>query len=853
MGPILVILARDFNVFCCWSNLRPDPNRVQTDKIEGPTYNRAVVNAVSQILSLWLLGSLCLVGCSLKEGEEASQAIQTAVETGDKLSIEKVEIEFARESLSPPRLTFSLSLQTALQSRLGRNRGEAGERAPIPVDLEVALVETINDQAKVIAKSMTVEGHIDSNGKLGISEVSLAILNRPQADYQHPQANRPRWDLHFRLTPKGEAAGLGVAEATLPYQPGRRSGTPAPREVGSWERSNAPAAPNLDPAALRPRLFVRTAEYRFLGRDFEVDRFLKLTQLREYRITLNPKIIHPYVFQAGGQVEESPREGERYRLILTFAARGVGTSTRLENKRYLGRYETEVAVDAHQQLSLSVPLVFDFTEEPYLDSGIELFVEIAPTTQVLTGTTSSVPFEFRRPYISGLSLNPEPLSSDELERLLVPKEMPRRRVEFVSGRNRGTIVRPELPWLKSPYELATSAIEAATKRTLEKIDVSEGNEADERLGALSFTRAAMREFILSEAFRSAAVEPALPAAPQEPEIRNLRPLFTRSTSTIQCHRPANEPAPRLNLRGYDNLLRPRAGASPAPDLTALIRGGAESGPRLTQVERRFPNFEVRAFKVVDEVMTPKVAERVITHLDWAVTASFFNESSEFERDLQANQVSSSWEGSVMGYVNVGAGVEAEAGFKFLGNGGTAKAYANAGVEGRYGWVHRNQDMDIKESGTMTNRRERITVSENARFFVEQRTLTMDLKIQYCLLLTPKANQPALKQYLVCAKRRESPKESWYYISDYDLQHEQPVERRDLRERLLIKLVRGKDAYNSFKRLMTDQAKQFDVKSAKLVQVGVSPLLHDAFLRRDTPHSYFRDGGKFPGVLEIQLR
>jgi len=538
-------------------------------------------------------------------------------------------------------------------------------------------------------------------------------------------------------------------------------------------------------ATVAARVSAHSIEYRFLGRSFEMDRHLRLSQTREYRVTLSPQWS-----RTDGEPSSTIPEGEKFRMSVLFAGAGKGTHAPLESKRFLSRYDAVVEVNAHNQIVANVPLRVDFPEEPQLDAGLEVFVELStvePTDAKSFATSQQ--FEARKPRGGG-SLAPEPFDVDGLQSRLVPREMPMDRIAFG---NLGTVVKPALPWEKSPYDLLLSSLKGAAPG-LEVHEVSE-----------------------------------LPLPPKPDPFADLpklegnqpRTSFTsKGKVTIDCHRPTSADFP-------------------------LLKGGLPSVIVRKPAPPRWPGFVEREIEVMDSLVSANLPPPRIADDSWQFTASIFHESSDFERTLQSKQSVSSWEGGVMGYTN--HAVEAEAGVKFLGNGATYKGAV--GVDARFGWWHRDQTASIRETnGFLVDNRNRVTLAEHRVLYVEERAFNFQANTRRCLLLTPVEGNKAPAR-LYCVREKKLVKENWYYIADFDFRHDVPVERRDLRERVLVKLLRGRDAYRRLKGLLSDGINEFRVSEVSAMDYGINPLLEEALQRKESVQSFFADGGIFPGVIE----
>jgi len=534
-----------------------------------------------------------------------------------------------------------------------------------------------------------------------------------------------------------------------------------------------------------PSVSALNIEYRYVGRRFEIDRHLQLSQTREYKITLTPRWRTPLAQANGNAQLVEIAEGEKFPLSVVFASAGAGTFAPLESRRFISRYETQVEVNAHHQIVAHIPMRIDFPEEPLLDAGLEIFLSLGPSSIV-----SSQQFEARKPAGSG-SLTPESFSLDDLQAMLLPRDMALRNYAF--GKS-GQVMKPYLPWTKSPYELLTSALLKASPN-LKVTEVKSLPRPPEKVGG---------------------------------DLTNTKELRTNVTM---------KSGKVISLPSFH------------PDEIAELRQSRTARDRLGMPkEPVWPGYAAREIEIIDELIEGTVTPPKVTDDTWQFTASFFHEASDFEREVKARHKVTSWEGGVMGFTSHSA--EVSAGFNFLGNG--AKYKGDVGVDARYGWWHRDQQATTTErDGIMVDKRNRVTLAEHRVLYSEERRFGFQAKVRKCLLLMPLAENKAVPQ-LYCIRELKRLKESWHYLADFDFRHDIPVERRDLRERMLIRLMRGRESYRRFKGVLQAAAREFHVRENSALTTGVNPLLEEALERRDSATSFFKDGGIFPGVVELNV-
>ncbi len=115
----------------------------------------------------------------------------------------------------------------------------------------------------------------------------------------------------------------------------------------------------------------------FLGRTFEVDRYLHLTTLRRWSLTLKPMVSRTSV--EGGTKSFELSEGTRLKLSVVLADPSVD-ATKDPIQGFISGYESEVAVNSSQQISTEVVFPVDFTDQPRLDSRGRIYITLTPVT-----------------------------------------------------------------------------------------------------------------------------------------------------------------------------------------------------------------------------------------------------------------------------------------------------------------------------------------------------------------------------------------------------------------------------------------------------------------------------------------
>lgn len=677
-------------------------------------------------------------------------------------------LSFASGCKTPARLDFDLSPVNRAGSPVLENGGARLEKEFL---LKACVADRFN-QRPILNETFRIDG---AEGSPNVATDTQGCVHwKEKIVYQLGEKN-PYRILDRKIVGTGTVAGeLALRLAIDPWRD----------LVIDTRFQSVPDAP-----AFVPSVSAVSFEYRYIGRRFELDRHLQLSQTREYRLTLTPRW-HTPLSQANGSAQPVEiAEGETLRLAVVFASAGIGTLATLESRRFLSRYETSVRVNAHHQIVVPVPMRIDFPEEPMLDAGLEIFVELSPGEgRDGKAVVTSQQFEARKP-AGGGSMTPETFSLSDLQALLVPREMAMKTYAF--GKL-GEVKKPFLPWQKSPYQMLTDSL----KRAAPGLEIREVETLPEPP---------------KEKIETASVPDEAPRSR----------VVTREGKVLMLRRTTKEEL-------FDAMLPP----------VHRDRLG-EAKPSA------WPGYLARELEVMEELEEGSVGSPKVTDDTWQFTASFFHEASDFERDVQVHHDINSWEGGVMGFTSHSA--EWGAGLKVLGNGVNYKG--DAGVDARYGWWHRNQTATTQErDGVMVDKRNRVTLAEHRVLYSEERRFAFRAKVRKCLLLVPVAESKAVAK-LYCRRETKPVSESWHYLADFDFRHDIPVERRDLRERMLIRLMRGRESYRRFKDVLQRSVREFEVRESSALSLGVNSLLEDAIGRRDKADTFFKDGGFFPGVIE----
>ena len=740
------------------------------------------------------------------------------------LVLKRADVSFRDQKTGlSPQVVFDVNLTPSILHRdIGGGYEEETGLQRGRFRLEMTLIELALDSGKrtLIAKNDGIEETI-AQGQLVMPSVALELITVPKADFSRAERNRFRWEIYLKLTPVGQGLdGLMPAEGVLSYQPGQISGPVAPLKAGSIETLIANSAPkDGSRATLKPRLLLRDFSFEFKWRAFEIDKYLELNQIRDYEMIFTPELYYPFTFQTGAERRETLKTGDRFRFGFVFLAGMPDTEEKNGGRRFLSRFDSDVVVSADGRIHVDVPMRLRFSEEPYLDAVTSIVVELkADDSDTYLPTTTYRQFEARTPSGGKFFLNPREQSLDDLTSELVPREMQVLKSSYGEPSLHAQLSKPILPWQKEPMDLFLSAMRGRFPG-LVRIDVDEDAPKDPRFASLQMSRDFCRDLILSGGYSTPKRVPGKPApivAIPQPEPPKLT-RWERFKSFF----------------GWKKVV-------PKPEVPPLP-------VKIPEIEVPwFPGYEVHDVRIVDSLNRQPLSPQ-IRNLQWQMTASFYRAKDTFSRDTESRAKSRSWEGGVMGYVNAGA--EAEGGFKLFGNGTTA--HVAAGVEGRYGWMHRNQSSEITDLGVELADREAITAGELTILYGEERSFQLDMMVRDCLLLAPGADDLSRIPLLLCAKRHVIAPEAWYYMADFDFTHPQLVDHKDLRERSLMKLIRGKRSFDSFREMVTGRARRFEIRSAAPLAEGVSTLLDEAFFRRDQPLSFFQEGGIFPGILSIE--
>ena len=316
------------------------------------------------------------------------------------LLLKRAEVLFRDQKTgASPQVVFDVNLTpTVLHRDIGGAYEEDTGLQHGRFRLELALVEVGLDisERTLIGKNDGVEGDVQ-NGQLVMPSVPLRLVAVPQADFTRSERNRFRWELYFKLTPVGEGLdGLMPAEGVLSYQPGQSSGPITPLKLGTVQTLvDKSSLKENSRSHLKPRLVLEDYSFEFKSRSFEVDKYLELSQVRDYEMTFTPQLYYPFDFRSGAEKHEPLRTGEHFRFGFVFLAGMPDTTDKQGGRRFLSRFDSDVVVGEDARIHVDVPMRVRFSEEPYLDSSRQSSSSSRRTTWMITclppAITSSSP------------------------------------------------------------------------------------------------------------------------------------------------------------------------------------------------------------------------------------------------------------------------------------------------------------------------------------------------------------------------------------------------------------------------------------------------------------------------------
>ncbi len=361
-----------------------------------------------------------------------------------------------------------------------------------------------------------------------------------------------------------------------------------------------------------------------------------------------------------------------------------------------------------------------------------------------------------------------------------------------------------------------------------EIDLDGGPDEAAKLLPMGISLNRLRGYVAADEYlKKMAAPDGAPVA--EPNRREDQIQQTFRRSTIECHqKSADKPLPRLDLWGANAFGKERL------DPLAL----RDANPAL------FSGYRIEAIKVVEEVVGEVPPPLVPPTMELSIRSQFFQEHGTTERTAKFETENQTLEAGVHVFANTR--LEGSGGFEFLGSGGSWKS--SAGIEGKAGYWYRSQWGTIKETGEMGSDRTRLGVMEASKLYVESRTFSLPLEMRWCLLFTPIRGEG--RPILACIKKQETWRETWQYVADFDFHHELSTDRRDLRERMILKLIRGQRAFEAFRSQLTGPVRRYEIRSDAPLGPGINVLLQDLADKTKNPKAYFRDGGLFPGVLDF---
>ena len=169
-----------------------------------------------------------------------------------------------------------------------------------------------------------------------------------------------------------------VFRSTLPqYQGVTRAAeihiNPYDRGDAFYRDAKRQGIPSYRPAEDESRLILADMPKAiFSKREFELNRHLQLTTLRQWSLTLNPKYQRP---GPSGLIKSLPLlRGTRFRLEIALA----DPSESNPDRAFIAGFENEVEVREDNLIREEVVFPVDFTDQPRLDSRTRLLVRLSP-------------------------------------------------------------------------------------------------------------------------------------------------------------------------------------------------------------------------------------------------------------------------------------------------------------------------------------------------------------------------------------------------------------------------------------------------------------------------------------------
>jgi hypothetical protein len=252
-------------------------------------------------------------------------------------------------------------------------------------------------------------------------------------------------------------------------------------------------------------------------------------------------------------------------------------------------------------------------------------------------------------------------------------------------------------------------------------------------------------------------------------------------------------------------------------------------------------FHLSHFTLADSVQKHSATIARVSSPSILLGKAYFNEILKANKTSHVDKDATHW-------VN---GVGAKVGLEFNGNGASAHTVLNRELE----WYR------IEEASIGDNQRSRKSVAKQIQLSQEEVVLQFTASLRHCILVRPlrfalevsRSKGSALESVLVCGEPKpEGPvEESWYSLKESPLgSRSVHSDAKSALEQVFTKLLRGKQSYDEFTQLISDETRYYDFQKIEPFFDGDDTLNSVGLYTPRQLNRLALDGGLFPGVLSM---
>jgi hypothetical protein len=242
-------------------------------------------------------------------------------------------------------------------------------------------------------------------------------------------------------------------------------------------------------------------------------------------------------------------------------------------------------------------------------------------------------------------------------------------------------------------------------------------------------------------------------------------------------------------------------------------------------------FYVSRFKMIESISNPipKDYERVEHQLN--ISATFFKEMGLSEKQLESDRRS----------MEMSVGLFSKYGYDRFGT----------GLGMQLGFGVKAEKFYSTEASLTEDMRTRTSVMENFMVRQEQLKMQIEAMAKECYFARPNLSIKTLYKtpsVLYCGAAKQTQiQESWFHLHDiFQVNHSVLMDYKDPKLNSFNKKIRGEEAYNNFRKEISDKTKTF-----RLVKVEHKNNYISEMLGTEKVSSLFQDGGLFPGIIEYE--